>query len=198
MQFVWNSAAQKAAINQMIAIIQRDQTDALAIINADRATAGNDDLPPIEEFHKGSAARTALPWLSFGAGVAAFDRESQQLRKADFTVSMVLDVGQFDQEMAQDNGIDYARMLDGIIGASWKQTPSGLGHGACPSTTRRCQATSRLRLRDCPTLGSSLPASRRASSRSTDMRSRCFASSSRCSSARRMPTRLNFDMEERS
>jgi hypothetical protein len=124
MQFVWNSAAQKAAINQMIAIIQRDQTDALAIINADRAAAGNDDLEPIAEFHKGAAARTALPWLSFGAGVAPFDRESQQLRKADFTVSMVLDVGQFDQEMAQDNGIDYARMLDGIIGASWKQTPA--------------------------------------------------------------------------
>jgi hypothetical protein len=121
-KFVWESQAQKAAINQMIAVIQRDQTNALGIINAARATAGNVALPPIVEFHKGAAARIALPWLSFGAGAAGFGGE--QDRTIKFVVSMVLDVGEFDMEMAQDNGLDYAMALDGIIGASFGTTPT--------------------------------------------------------------------------
>jgi len=121
--FVFSSSYAAPLIDQLMAIIQRDQASALGIVNADRAAKGNQPLEPIKEFHKGPGARMAMPWLTFAAGPVAFDRDkSQQIRKGVVTISLVLDTGQFDQEMAQDNAHDYARMLDGLISTSWEKS----------------------------------------------------------------------------
>jgi hypothetical protein len=102
----------KPLLNQLIAVIQRDQAGAINIVNA--------ALNPINEFHKGPGMRTAFPWLMLAVDGVAFDEEvpsypSSGPRRWDARVSLALDVGQFDQEMAQDNAQDYARVLDMIV-----------------------------------------------------------------------------------
>ena len=102
----------KPLLNQLIAIIQRDQEGAIAAVNS--------ALNPINEFHKGPGARTAFPWLTLAVDGLAFDEEvapypSSGPRVWDAHVSLALDIGQFDQEVAQDNAQDYARVLDMII-----------------------------------------------------------------------------------
>jgi len=102
----------KPLLNQLIAVIQRDQAGAIAIVNS--------MLNPIKEFHKGPGMRTAFPWLMLTVDGMAFDEEvpsypSSGPRRWEARVSLSLDVGQFDQEIAQDNAQDYARVLDMII-----------------------------------------------------------------------------------
>ena len=102
----------KPLLNQLIAVIQRDQAGAIAIVNS--------MLNPIKEFHKGPGMRTAFPWLMLTVDGMAFDEEvpsypSSGPRRWEARVSLSLDVGQFDQEIAQDNAQDYARVLDMIV-----------------------------------------------------------------------------------
>ncbi len=103
----WNAAFAKPLLNQLIAIIQRDQAAAIAIVNS--------ALNPINEFHKGPGIRTAFPWLTLAADSTGFDQESPNTRRSTTRISLALDVGQFDQEMAQDNAQDYSRVLDIIV-----------------------------------------------------------------------------------
>src|ERR1019366_9717775 len=58
-----NAQFGKPLVNQLIAIIQRDQAAALTVVNAARAMDGNQPLGPIAEFHKGPGVRTGWPWL---------------------------------------------------------------------------------------------------------------------------------------
>jgi hypothetical protein len=102
----------KPLLNQLIAVIQRDQPGAIGIVNS--------TLNPITEFHKGPGVRTAFPWLTLALEGVDFDEDvpsypSSGPRRWDARVSLSLDVGQFDQEMAQDNAQDYARVLDMIV-----------------------------------------------------------------------------------
>src|SRR6516162_8585374 len=102
----------KPLLNQLIAVIQRDQAGAIALVNS--------TLSPVAEFHKGPGMRTAFPWLTATLEGITFDEEvpsypSSGPRRWDARVSLSLDVGQFDQEMAQDNAQDYARVLDMIV-----------------------------------------------------------------------------------
>lgn len=112
---VWSASFSKPLLNQVIAIVQRDQAAAIAIVNP--------ALAPIQEFHKGPAARTAFPWLTISAEQTDFDVSSPWTRAWRTTLLLTLDTGQFDQELAQDNAQDYARVLDMIItsatGADW-------------------------------------------------------------------------------
>src|SRR5579863_7721981 len=91
----YNALFAKPLLNQLIAIIQRDQAAALAIVNA--------SLAPITEFHKGPGARTAFPWLLLTANSTQFETQAVGTRHSTARVALALDVGQFDQEMAQDN-----------------------------------------------------------------------------------------------
>ena len=116
----WTQAYQaqfaKPLVNQIIAIIQRDQAAALAVINAARAVDGNQPLTAIAEFHKGPAPRTGWPWLFIEVGPSEFDRAGdKQTRQHTVSIRLDLDTGQFDQEMAQEDAQDYGRMLDMII-----------------------------------------------------------------------------------
>lgn len=111
----WNATFAKPLLNQCIALIQRDQASAIALVNP--------ALAPIAQFHKGAAVRTSLPWLTVAVESVAFTESTPFVRASRSAVSLSLDVGQFDQEFAQDNAQDYARVLDMVItsasGADW-------------------------------------------------------------------------------
>jgi hypothetical protein len=127
----YNALFAKPLLNQIIAIIQRDQASAIGIVNS--------VLNPINEFHKGPGLRTAFPWLTLAVDGVTFVREAQAFTRQQQTrVSLALDVGQFDQEMAQDNAQDYARVLDMVITtastADW-QTALPITHETMPGGT---------------------------------------------------------------
>jgi hypothetical protein len=104
----YNALFSKPLLNQLIAVIQRDQASAIAIVNS--------SLQVINEFHKGPGMRTAFPWLTLAVNHDAFGIDEHPFTRSQrVAVSLHLDVGQFDQEMAQDNAQDYARVLDMIV-----------------------------------------------------------------------------------
>jgi hypothetical protein len=116
----WTQAYQaqfaKPLVNQLIAIIQRDQAAALTIINAARAADGKQALSPFEEFHKGPGSRAGWPWLFLEIGPTNFNRDDDKAtRHHEVRINLALDTGQFDLEMAQEDAQDYARLLDMII-----------------------------------------------------------------------------------
>jgi len=119
----WNALFAKPLLNQCIALIQRDQASAIAIVNP--------ALAPIGEFHKGPGLRTALPWLTLSLDGLEFSEDVLGTRQSRPRIALVLDVGQFDQEMAQDNAQDYAHVLDMVITTAaesdW-ETPLPISH----------------------------------------------------------------------
>ncbi|HEV2424316.1 MAG TPA: hypothetical protein VGZ29_05760 [Terriglobia bacterium] len=134
---------------QLVAIIQRDQAAALAIVNSYRAGLGRAALMPIAEFHFGPGARTAFPWLFIGivGGGAKHVHEGEwSPREQTVVISLDLDVGLFDQESAQVDAADYYMLLDKIIsncdlspqnpgpGSSW-ETGLAIVHETVPSGT---------------------------------------------------------------
>jgi hypothetical protein len=131
----------KPLVNQLIAIIQRDQAAALAVINAARAADGNQALCPISEFHKGPESRTGWPWLTLEIGPTTFNRgDDKATRHHELRLNLALDTGQYDQEMAQEDAQDYARLLDMIITSAgpWPSlgdwtTSLPIQHGTVPS-----------------------------------------------------------------
>ena len=119
----------KPLLNQAIAIIQRDQPAAIAYVNS--------ILLPIMEFHKGPMMRTAMPWLTLGINGPRFGIDQYPyVRSEDLMMGLQLDVGQFDQEFAQDNAQDYARVLDIVLttapSADWI-TPLPIQHETVPT-----------------------------------------------------------------
>jgi hypothetical protein len=143
----WNQAyaAQfaKPLANQLIAIIQRDQAAALSVINTARAADGNQPLSAISEFHKGPGARTGWPWLYLEIGPTNFERgDDKTTRHHQVRINLALDTGQYDQEMAQEDAQDYARLLDMIISSAgpWPSfgdwtTPLPIQHETVPGGT---------------------------------------------------------------
>ena len=106
----------KPLVNQLVAILQRDQAAALSVINAARAVDGNQPLSPIVEFHKGPGPRTGWPWLSLEIGPTTFVRDDDKAaRHQQIRINLVLETGHYDQELAQEDAQDYARLLDMII-----------------------------------------------------------------------------------
>lgn len=93
-------------------------------------------LSPIAEFHKGPGLRTAFPWLTLSLDGLAFAEDMLGTRQSRPKIALALDVGQFDQEVAQDNAQDYARVLDMVIttasDADW-ETPLPISQETVPS-----------------------------------------------------------------
>ena len=115
-QQAYNAQFAKPLVNQIIAIIQRDQTAGLAVVNAARAVDGNQPLCAISEFHKGPGARMGWPWLYLEIGPCNFVRgDDKTTRHHEVRISLALDTGHYDQEMAQEDAQDYARLLDLIV-----------------------------------------------------------------------------------
>jgi hypothetical protein len=131
-----NAFFEEPLLYQCIAIIQQYQPQALATINAYRAQYGNPPLDPINEFHLGAAMRTVLPWLTLALRECTFDTDEDQHRVCYPRFDLVLDVGQFDQELCQTNAANYARMLDQIITTAQEvvwETPLPIRSVAVPS-----------------------------------------------------------------
>lgn len=111
----------KPLLNQIIAILQRDQAGALGLINTVRAANGEPGLTPVSEYHKGPAMRTAFPWLTVMVEGPDFQDDGGQGTEDGMpiperiTAEISLDVGQFDQEDAQDQGQDYLWLLYTVI-----------------------------------------------------------------------------------
>jgi hypothetical protein len=132
----------KPLVNQIIAIVQRDQTSALSVVNAARAVDGNAPLSAIAEFHKGPGPRTGWPWLYLAIDSTNFNHgDDQSTRHHEVRINVVLDTGQYDQEMAQEDAQDYARLLDMIITSAgpWPSfgdwmTPLPIQHETVPSS----------------------------------------------------------------
>jgi hypothetical protein len=115
----YNALFAKPLVNQLIAILQRDQAAALAVVNAARAVDGNPPLSAIAEFHKGPGTRTSWPWLYFEIDSTEFERgDDKTTRHHQARIRLSLDTGQYDQEMAQEDAQDYARLLDMIISSA--------------------------------------------------------------------------------
>jgi hypothetical protein len=102
-----NALYAKPLLNQTVAIIQRDQASAIAIVNP--------EMQPISEFHKGPGLRTAFPWLVLALTGERFNPDATLLRDSMATIALALDVATFDQEWAQERASDYARLLDMIV-----------------------------------------------------------------------------------
>jgi hypothetical protein len=124
----WNARFARPLLNQCIALIQRDQAAAMTIVNP--------SLPLITQFHKGPGLRTALPWLTVTLDSLEFSEEVLGTRQSRPHIGLALDVGQFDQEMTQDNAQDYAHVLDMVITTAsesdW-ETPLPISHETVPS-----------------------------------------------------------------
>jgi hypothetical protein len=137
----YNAQFAKPLVNQVIAIIQRDHSSALEVINAARAVDGNQYLTPIGEFHKGPGPRTGWPWLYLEIGPTNFTRSDDETTRHEVVrINLVLDTGEYDQEMAQEDAHDYARMLDMIVTSAgpWPcygdwTTPLPIQHETVPS-----------------------------------------------------------------
>jgi len=97
----------KPSLNQAIAIIQAYQAQAIANLGL--------SVTPIQEFHKGPKTRTAMPWLTVSYEGTAFTESSENTREQHLLLVLALETGNFDSELAQDNAIDYMRMLDYIF-----------------------------------------------------------------------------------
>lgn len=123
----WSALFAKPLLNQCIALIQRDQGAAIGVINP--------ALAPINEFHKGPGLRTAFPWLTLAVDGLTFAEDVLGTRGSRPRIALTLDVGQFDQEIAQDNAQDYARMLDMVLTTAsesdW-ETPLPISHETVP------------------------------------------------------------------
>jgi hypothetical protein len=118
----WNAKFVKPLVNQTIAIIQKYQASALAAVNAQRRALGNPVLDPIREYHKGPGRRMALPYLTVAWDNSPFNQDEDLTRTSDPRIVLVLDVGQADPELAQDDAADYALMIDQILTTAWDNT----------------------------------------------------------------------------
>lgn len=97
----------KPLLNQIVAFVQRDQLATIAAVNS--------ALLPITEFHKGPRTFTAMPWMILGYRDTTFDETSEQSQHQLAVIDIVLDVGQYDGELAQDMAMDYLIVLDAIL-----------------------------------------------------------------------------------
>lgn len=97
-------------LDQLIAVIQRDQQTAIA--NVDSA------LEPITEFHKGPGPRLQFPSLILVLDSTKFVAEDWDVRHSISSVTLHLDVGDFNEEQIVLAAQKYALVLDQIISTS--------------------------------------------------------------------------------
>jgi hypothetical protein len=123
----------KPSLNQCIAIIQKYQAAAISAL----ASTFTSQVTPIVEFHKGPKMRTAPLWLTLSYEGTVFTEASQNTREQHLLLIIRLETGNYDSELAQDQAIDYLRMLDYIFNdlstfADW-ETALPIQHESVPS-----------------------------------------------------------------
>ncbi len=104
----------KTLVNQLIAILQRDQQSALDLINAARP-AGR-ALKPFKAFHKEAAPIQNWPALVLVAQEARFDPDSDaELRTATFSFICALALTGTDPEWLAEDAMDSLRAVDIVL-----------------------------------------------------------------------------------
>jgi len=129
----WNATFARPLLDQIIALVQRDQAAAISIVNP----AITDQ---IVQFHKGFAPRIQLPHFTVWARGSEFDLEEQLARRSTNVVTVTVDVAQYDQELAQELAWDWARIIDTILTSAtaedwWTPLSVNLFNQPDPSTT---------------------------------------------------------------
>jgi len=104
----------KPLVNQLIALLQRDQQAALDIINADRPPGRA--LNPLAAFHKEAAPIQNWPALVLVAQEAAFDAASDpDLRTQALHFFCALAITGSDPEWLAEDAMDYLRAVDIVL-----------------------------------------------------------------------------------
>lgn len=104
----------KTLVNQLIAILQRDQQSALDVINAGRP-AGR-ALKPFKAFHKEAAPIQNWPALVLVAQQTSFDAASDaDLRSQSVNFFCALALTGTDPEWLSEDAMDYLRAVDMVL-----------------------------------------------------------------------------------
>jgi len=106
----YNATFGPAILDQLIAIIQRDQASAIASVDS--------TLAAIAEFHKGPGPRLQVPYLMLALDSTRFVQADWDVRHSINQISLALDVGDFSQENVVMTGQKYALVLDRVITTS--------------------------------------------------------------------------------
>src|SRR5258708_4514571 len=123
----WNAVFAKPLLNQLVAIIQRDQVTAIAALVAAGLVGPN--LIPFAAFMKGRGSMLNLPVLRVGTSDTGFDRDAVGSRHTENKIVLAMYIGQFDDEFAQDTAADYLKLVDTII-ESCDLAPQNPGPGS--------------------------------------------------------------------
>ena len=104
----------KPLVNQLLAILQRDQQAALDIVNADRPAGRG--LKPIIAFHKEAAPIQNWPALVLVAQEDLFDDASDSdLRTQTIRFFCALGITGSDPEWLAEDAMDYLRVVDMVL-----------------------------------------------------------------------------------
>lgn len=104
----------KQLVNQLIAILQRDQQAALAIINATRPPGRT--LNPFAAFFKEAAPIQNWPALVLVARSTQFDQASDaDLRTETHAFFCAMAISGADPEWLADDALDYMRAVDMVL-----------------------------------------------------------------------------------
>ncbi len=125
----------KPLVNQILAILQRDQQEALDIVNAERPAGRT--LKPIVAFHKEAAPIQNWPALVLVAQEDLFDGASDSdLRTQSIRFFCALAITGSDPEWLAEDAMDYLRMVDMVLTSfplSEFHTPLAISHRTVPS-----------------------------------------------------------------
>ena len=104
----------KPLINQLIAILERDQQAALDIVNAGRPPGR--ELKPFAAFHKEAAPIQNWPALVLVAQETSFDQDSDaDLRTQTLRFFCALGITGTDPEWLAEDAMDYLRAVDIVL-----------------------------------------------------------------------------------
>lgn len=104
----------KPLVNQLLAILQRDQQAALDIVNAGRPSGRA--LNPFAAFHKEAAPIQNWPALVLVAQETAFDADSDAaLRTQTLRFFCALAITGSDPEWLAEDAMDYLRAVDMVL-----------------------------------------------------------------------------------
>lgn len=109
----WQAKFARPLLDQVIALVQRDQLDAIGALAAQGIVDAG--LKIINEFHTARMARVAFPWLLVWVSANQMDVESQQTRHQAIELYVAVESGYINQEDAQDAAHQYLAVIDSII-----------------------------------------------------------------------------------
>ena len=125
----------KPLVNQLIAILQRDQQAALDIVNATRPQ--DRALPPFKAFHKEVSPVQNWPALVLVAQEISFDAASDSdLRTQSLRFIAAMAISNTDPDWLVEDAMDYLRAVDTVLTSAPLAdfyAPLAISHRTVPS-----------------------------------------------------------------